>query len=67
MSPAWRRLLVPLAISLLGHALLLYVVGLVPRVEEGEAIVHGALHLVGMDHEVDDGQMLAVQAEILSW
>ena len=32
-----------------------------------EAIVHGALHLVGMDHEVDDGQMLAVQAEILSW
>ncbi len=32
-----------------------------------EAIVHGALHLVGMDHEVDDGEMLAVQAELLSW
>jgi probable rRNA maturation factor len=32
-----------------------------------EAIVHGALHLVGMDHETDDGQMLAVQAEILRW
>jgi probable rRNA maturation factor len=32
-----------------------------------EAIVHGALHLVGMDHEADDGEMLAVQAEILSW
>jgi probable rRNA maturation factor len=32
-----------------------------------EAIVHGALHLVGMDHEVDDGEMLALQAEILSW
>jgi len=32
-----------------------------------EAIVHGALHLVGMDHEVDDGEMLAVQGEILSW
>jgi probable rRNA maturation factor len=32
-----------------------------------EAIVHGALHLVGMDHEVDDGEMLAVQSEILSW
>jgi probable rRNA maturation factor len=32
-----------------------------------EAIVHGALHLVGMDHEVDDGEMLSVQAEILSW
>jgi probable rRNA maturation factor len=32
-----------------------------------EAIVHGALHLVGMDHETDDGEMLSVQAEILTW
>ena len=32
-----------------------------------EAIVHGVLHLVGMDHESDDGEMLALQAEILSW
>lgn len=32
-----------------------------------EAIVHGALHLAGMDHEADDGEMLALQAEILSW
>lgn len=32
-----------------------------------EAIVHGVLHLVGMDHEADDGEMLAVQAELLSW
>jgi len=32
-----------------------------------EAIVHGALHLVGMDHEVDEGEMLAIQAELLSW
>jgi probable rRNA maturation factor len=32
-----------------------------------EAIVHGALHLLGMDHETDDGEMLAVQAELLSW
>jgi probable rRNA maturation factor len=32
-----------------------------------EAIVHGALHLVGMDHETDDGEMLLVQAEILAW
>jgi probable rRNA maturation factor len=32
-----------------------------------EAIVHGTLHLVGMDHETDDGQMLALQAEILRW
>ena len=30
-----------------------------------EAVVHGALHLVGYDHETDDGEMLAVQAEIL--
>ena len=32
-----------------------------------EAVVHGALHLAGMDHETDDGEMLALQAEILSW
>ncbi len=32
-----------------------------------EAVVHGVLHLVGMDHETDDGEMLALQAEILSW
>lgn len=32
-----------------------------------EAIVHGALHLVGMDHETDEGEMLALQAEILTW
>jgi probable rRNA maturation factor len=31
-----------------------------------EAIVHGALHLVGMDHETDDGEMLALQAELMS-
>ena len=32
-----------------------------------EAVVHGALHLTGMDHENDDGEMLALQAEILRW
>jgi probable rRNA maturation factor len=32
-----------------------------------EAVVHGTLHLVGMDHETDHGEMLALQAEILSW
>ena len=32
-----------------------------------EAVVHGVLHLVGMDHETDDGEMLALQAEVLSW
>ena len=32
-----------------------------------EAVVHGALHLTGKDHETDDGEMLALQREILSW
>jgi probable rRNA maturation factor len=32
-----------------------------------EAVVHGVLHLVGMDHEQDQGEMLAVQSELLSW
>jgi len=32
-----------------------------------EAVVHGALHLVGMDHETDQGEMLALQREILGW
>jgi probable rRNA maturation factor len=32
-----------------------------------EAVVHGALHLAGMDHEVDDGEMLALQSELMRW
>jgi probable rRNA maturation factor len=32
-----------------------------------EAVVHGVLHLTGMDHETDSGEMLALQAEILGW
>jgi probable rRNA maturation factor len=32
-----------------------------------EAVVHGVLHLVGMDHETDEGEMLALQAEIVAW
>jgi probable rRNA maturation factor len=32
-----------------------------------EAIVHGTLHLTGMDHETDEGQMLALQAELMRW
>ena len=32
-----------------------------------EAVVHGVLHLAGMDHETDDGEMLALQRELLSW
>jgi probable rRNA maturation factor len=31
-----------------------------------EAMVHGVLHLVGMDHETDQGQMLALQRELLA-
>jgi probable rRNA maturation factor len=31
-----------------------------------EAAVHGVLHLCGHDHETDDGEMLAVQHQILA-
>jgi probable rRNA maturation factor len=31
-----------------------------------EAAVHGVLHLCGYDHETDEGEMLALQARILS-
>jgi probable rRNA maturation factor len=36
-------------------------------VELREAVVHGVLHLLGMDHERDEGEMLALQRELLSW
>jgi probable rRNA maturation factor len=32
-----------------------------------EAVIHGVLHLVGMDHEDDEGEMLALQHELRSW
>jgi probable rRNA maturation factor len=32
-----------------------------------EAIIHGALHLTGMDHETDEGEMLALQSELMRW
>jgi len=32
-----------------------------------EAIVHGVLHLCGMDHEADEGEMLCLQSELLRW
>jgi probable rRNA maturation factor len=32
-----------------------------------EAVLHGVLHLTGMDHETDDGEMLALQAELMRW
>jgi probable rRNA maturation factor len=30
-----------------------------------EVIVHGVLHLVGMDHETDQGEMLVLQGRVL--
>jgi probable rRNA maturation factor len=30
-----------------------------------EAVVHGALHLCGFDHEADDGEMLALQQKVM--
>ncbi len=30
-----------------------------------EAVVHGVLHLCGYDHELDDGEMLALQGRVL--
>lgn len=35
-------------------------------VDVREAIVHGVLHLIGMDHETDDGEMLIVQRALLA-
>jgi probable rRNA maturation factor len=35
-------------------------------VDVREAIVHGVLHLLGMDHERDDGEMLQLQRELLA-
>jgi probable rRNA maturation factor len=31
-----------------------------------EAVVHGVLHLCGFDHEVDDGEMMALQAKAMA-
>ena len=31
-----------------------------------ETAVHGVLHLCGYDHEADDGEMLALQADVLA-
>lgn len=31
-----------------------------------EAAVHGTLHLCGMDHETDEGEMLAVQDRVMA-
>ena len=34
-------------------------------VDLDETVVHGTLHLLGMDHEVDGGEMLALQDQIV--
>ncbi len=31
-----------------------------------EAVVHGVLHLCGYDHEVDSGEMLALQDRVMA-
>jgi probable rRNA maturation factor len=31
-----------------------------------EAAIHGTLHLCGMDHEADGGEMLALQARVMA-
>ena len=31
-----------------------------------EAAIHGVLHLCGYDHETDDGEMLALQDEVMA-
>jgi probable rRNA maturation factor len=31
-----------------------------------EAAVHGVLHLCGLDHEADDGEMLALQENVMA-
>ncbi len=36
-----------------------------PSAEVAVLLVHGALHLLGYDHETDDGQMARRQAELL--
>jgi probable rRNA maturation factor len=35
-------------------------------VDLAEATVHGVLHLCGYDHETDDGEMLKLQAAVMS-
>jgi probable rRNA maturation factor len=35
-------------------------------VDVTEATVHGVLHLCGYDHEVDEGEMLRIQGEVMS-
>jgi probable rRNA maturation factor len=52
--------------QLVPHELGDIVICLEHTVDVSEAIVHGMLHLLGMDHETDDGEMLALQRELLA-
>jgi probable rRNA maturation factor len=54
------------AVQLVPHELGDVVICPEHTVDVGEAIVHGMLHLLGMDHETDDGEMLALQRELLA-
>ena len=40
---------------------------LTSAMKAGEKDRVGALHLTGMDLETDEGEMLTLQAELLSW
>jgi len=39
--------------------------GISPDSELGKLLVHGTLHLLGYDHETDNGQMSRFQAKLL--
>jgi len=39
--------------------------GALPEREIRKLIVHGALHLLGYDHEIDDGEMIRIQKLVL--
>jgi probable rRNA maturation factor len=38
--------------------------GIVPEKEIRKLLIHGTLHLLGYDHEVDEGQMNRIQAKL---
>jgi probable rRNA maturation factor len=39
--------------------------GVAPGLELARLVIHGVLHLLGYDHEVDQGEMMARQEELL--
>ena len=39
--------------------------GVTPEHEIRKLIVHGTLHLMGYDHEIDNGEMIGVQNRVL--